>query len=457
MIPEESALGYSANSSFGIDNVKLGFPTDESPAITHQIVEGIATKEFDLGRIGLNPTAINISSFNNPNASVLTNFKAQGKIPSRSWAYTAGASYRQPNAFGSLTLGGYDTNRFVPNNVTIPFGADSSRDLLLGLQSITTDVSTAPLLSLGIYVFLDSLVPDLWLPAQVCQMFQNTFGLTYVSTANRYFVNDTIHAKLLAQNPNVTFTLGLGTSGGDTVNITMQYGSFDLLDKGELNVGNGTRYFPLRQANDYTHYTFGLAFFQDAYVIADYERGNFSVSQAIFPNSSTSLHLVPIYPPGEERTVVHHSPLSKGAIVGVTLAFAVLLTLVGVMWWLRRKREVKKRTRQGMIDRKKGSDKLSPAFGTVLWDGKQYEASAESRARIPELLGGKIQELRTVHNNGYELPTGYHINELPAHESEHEIRRLKWQLISLDAADPPEFGSGWGRSESLKYRRSRSV
>lgn len=40
--------------------------------------------------------------------------------------------------FGSLTLGGFDAARFVPNNVSFQLAPDISRDLVVGLQSITS-------------------------------------------------------------------------------------------------------------------------------------------------------------------------------------------------------------------------------------------------------------------------------------------------------------------------------
>ena len=425
VIPEEDALDYSGNSSFGIDNVKFGFPKDDLPSVTHQVVEGIATKDFYLGVVGLSPNAINITSYNDPNASLLTNLKDQDKIPSRSWAYTAGAAYRQPMAYGSLTLGGYDKSRFAPNNLSVSFSQDDIRDLQVGLQHISVNEMAVPLPSNSIYVFLDSLVPDLWLPVPACHTFETMYGLEYNSSLDRYFINETMHSQLIAHNPNVTFTIGQEATGGETINITMQYGSFDLVYKGKHDIGDGSRYFPLRRAQNYTQFTLGRAFFQDAYVVADYERGNFSVSQVVFPNASTSPDIVPIYPPSEEKQIVRHNPLSTGAIVGVVIAFIVLLTLVTVTWWWFKKRAARDKAGKIMVERNQQSKESVPAYRAVIWDGKQHEASADAEAEIPELLGWKINELRTVHNNGHELPTGFSINELPADRSERQSRISK--------------------------------
>ena len=77
---------------------------------------------------------------------------------------------------------------------------------------------------------------------------EQAFSLVYNETAETYFVNDTLHDKLTSQNPNVTFTLG-PASRGATVDIVMQYGSFDLLAEYPI-VNNATRYFPLKRAHN---------------------------------------------------------------------------------------------------------------------------------------------------------------------------------------------------------------
>lgn len=69
--------------------------------------------------------------------------------------------------FGSLTLGGYDAARFVPNNVSFNLAPDISRDLVVGLQGITSvesNGSTQLLLPSAHLMFIDSTVPYIYLP-----------------------------------------------------------------------------------------------------------------------------------------------------------------------------------------------------------------------------------------------------------------------------------------------------
>ena len=170
--------------------------------------------------------------------------------------------------YGSLTLGGYDKSKFIPNDVSFQFATDISRDLIVGLQSITysdNDDKDTVLLSQGILIFVDATVPHLWLPESVCKAFEKAFGLQYNSTVNRYLVNDTLHERLQEQKPSVTFTLGNNISGGATVKITLPYDAFDLQVKAPI-VDKTQRYFPLRRAVNDTQYTLGRTFLQESYV-----------------------------------------------------------------------------------------------------------------------------------------------------------------------------------------------
>ena len=329
ILSEEAGLGYSGNANLGYDNVTLGWLGSGLPKLSDQIIEGFATKNFSIGSFGLSPHTVNISTIDDPKPSFLGALVQLNQTPSTSWAYTAGAYYRQPTAFGSLTLGGYDATRFVQHNVTFPFGPDTSRDLIVPIQSITSDAAAgSPLLSEVIYAYIDSLVPYIWLPLEVCKAFERAFGLMYDETAELYLVNDTLHDRLLSQNTNVTFTLGSpGSTKNNTVDIVMHYDSFDLMAN-YPTVNNAIRYFPLKQAHNNSQYTLGRAFLQDAYVIADYDRSNFSVSQAVFPNGSNTQQIVAIHRPGDTLPPMYRKVLGTGAIAGI--AVAVFLSLFSI-------------------------------------------------------------------------------------------------------------------------------
>ena len=171
--------------------------------------------------------------------------------------------------FGSLTFGGYDLSRQIPNNVTFDLAPDISRDLVVGLQTITSTAANGSAITLlpnGILTFIDSTFPYIYLPLESCQEFERAFDLTWNETALLYLVNDTLHESLIARNANFTFQIANALTGGPTVDIVLPYASFDLLASYPLVAGNATRYFPLQRATNNSQYTLGRTFLQEAYV-----------------------------------------------------------------------------------------------------------------------------------------------------------------------------------------------
>jgi hypothetical protein len=265
----EDILGYSGNGLYGYDTVGLGYPGSGVPTMDQQVVAGIATDDFYMGIFGLAPPPSNFTDYNHPVPSYMSNMKANNLIPSLSYGYTAGNQYRLNKVFGSLTLGGYDASLFEPNNITWSLYPESEKDLTVNIKNISIWTNERILGNSSsssdeeIAVFIDSTTPYLWLPKTVCQMFEETLGITYDNQTQLYLVNDTLHNTLLNQAPEVTFTLG-NLSSTDTVNITLPYQAFDLTASYPL-VQNGTsRYFPLKQASNESQYTLGRVFFQEA-------------------------------------------------------------------------------------------------------------------------------------------------------------------------------------------------
>ena len=93
----ERNLGYTGNGEYGFDSVALGAPQPGVYTIEHQVVASIATKVFYIATWGVAPRATNFSSLDpeNSHESLLSTLRRTGKIPSLSFAYTAGAQYRK--------------------------------------------------------------------------------------------------------------------------------------------------------------------------------------------------------------------------------------------------------------------------------------------------------------------------------------------------------------------------
>lgn len=169
-------------------------------------------------------------------------------------------------AFGSLTLGGYDASRYEPAGVSLSLSEDITRDLVVGLQTITTnssDGSPIQLLPAPIWAFIDSTQAMISLSNTSCQAFEGTFGLVWNEKAQAYLVDDRLHRKLIKRNPTINFTLGNSLAAGPTVDIVFPYTAFDLQVKGPAAKQN-TRVFPLQRAQDASQYTLGRTFLQEA-------------------------------------------------------------------------------------------------------------------------------------------------------------------------------------------------
>ena len=146
---------------------------------------------------------------------------------------------------------------------------DNTRDLVVGLQAITTNFSkhdNKSLLSEPIYAFIDSTLPDLYLPLETCKAFEDAFGLVWNETYQTYFVDEDLHQNLINNNISLTFTLGDSETSSPTVDVVLPYASFDLFLDYPLVPQNmsGIRYFPLLRADNDTQYTLGRAFLQEA-------------------------------------------------------------------------------------------------------------------------------------------------------------------------------------------------
>jgi hypothetical protein len=232
--------------------------------------------------------------------------------------------------FGSLVLGGYDSSRLIQNNYTFPFSVDTG--IATQLEAITTGTGQSLLPSSISPVSLDSTLPYIYLPLEACTLFENAFGLTWNDTAQLYLLSDAQHSALKTQNPSITFRLGTSPT---TVNITLPYAAFDLTASWPLT-SSATPYFPLKRSVNDT-YVLGRTFFQEAYVIADFEAGSFSVSQCKW-DGTLSQSIVTILPPNSTNSTstpskTSHS-LPSGAIAGISAGGAAIAIVAVLIFYL---------------------------------------------------------------------------------------------------------------------------
>ena len=343
-----------------------------------------------MGNFGISPRIVNITTLANSHPAPLQNLRDQNLIPSTTWAYTAGFFGNSYPVFGSLTLGGYDTTRFRGTGVSFPFGNDISRDLLVSIQGITTgSVATSGGLLPGgpINAYIDSTVPAIWLPLDACRAFERAFNLTWSDQSEYYLLSDEQHAALKRQNPTVTFNLGSSLAGGSTVDIVLPYAAFDLNLSAPITAPDQPPqyYFPLQRAQNLSQYVLGRTFLQQAYVIADYDRSNFTVAQALFPQQNVKPNVVSIYPPGSgpngsanETTSMTKTTksVSGGGIAGIVIGVVALLVLIALAILLWRRSVTKK------------NKKAETAKG-------EHESMSQSPGGIPGFAGGPAPGIST--------------------------------------------------------------
>ena len=266
----ETNLDETGNGLYGYDTVVLGRQGSNGPSLTQQVVAGIATKAFYLGVFGLSPNSVVLPETNNQLPDYLSTLNQSNLIPSLSWSYTAGNQYRPGPVYGSLILGGQDTSRFEPNNITFPFNDTNTNlpDLVVNIGAIflTRNGYTTTLKSDNetIQASVDSTTPYIYLPLDVCQQFEDAFSITWDTAVQAYLVNETLHSDLSSSGTSVVFNLGnASTAPGQGFNISLPYFAFDLIAEAPL-LKNASRYFPLMRAANESQITLGRTFLQEA-------------------------------------------------------------------------------------------------------------------------------------------------------------------------------------------------
>ncbi|UPX20199.1 uncharacterized protein EKO05_0010439 [Ascochyta rabiei] len=340
-------LGLVGNGYYGFDAVGLGNQGEEGPTVDNTTISTLNTYDFWLGHLGLHPKPTNFSQGMAPVPSYMTRLFEQGSIPSLSFGYTAGVQYYDATFLGSLTLGGYDSSRYVSNNLSFGFSPDNERDLVVGLAGLSASTTTRSNIGLltrtDVTLYIDSTVAEIWLPVEICAAFEDAFGLIYDNTTHLYLVDDLLHETLLAENPSVTFTLNQAYASDGLVEITLPYAAFDLKATPPYRtLKETTNYFPLRRGADKDQWILGKTFLQEAYITVDWERSRFSLYQCDWTYGKPS-SVIPIVSPTYakvsdpvQKTVESHTGVTVGVTIGCVLLLVFVATALAGTFWRRR-------------------------------------------------------------------------------------------------------------------------
>ena len=399
--------------------VGLGIPNSGGPTINSTLVTAIATFDFYLGLLGLNPRSTNLTNLTDTYPSFMSMLYDANLIPSISYTYSAGAMYRPTMPLGTLILGGYDESLIESNSMSFAFLSDQSRDLTVGIQAVTASYTStdnsfkeASLLPSPILSFIDSTTAHIWLPVEACKVFEDVFGLVYDNATDLYLVDEALHNSLLKQNPSISFLLGQTTSGGSNINITLPYAAFDLSVTYPIVMNGNSYYFPLRRAANDTQYTLGRTFLQEAVLTADFGRSNFSLAQRSW-NVNAQSHIVTILPLNatsngtSQDTGSSNSSkknLSLGALIGIAVG-VVAITLLSVgcvacFFHKRKKKQWQKTTKEvhaQVLARQEEKDRS--AREQLERSGSTSTATGHSAATFEKPWGG------TLNSSVTELPS----------------------------------------------------
>lgn len=229
---------------------------------------------------------------------------------------------------------------------------DKNNALVVGVQSIlyamdqdveTNTVRLTP--SGGFSATIDSTLPYLILPDEVCDEFVSKFRLEFDEDSQLFLVNSTSHQANQRENATVSFKIGASPSDSDIfTSIVLPYVAFDQQASFPLPVPNeSNQYFPIKRSENGV-FVLGRTFLQEAYIIVDYERTNFTVAPALFADPMPTQSLVTIFNESYTRLPSVANDDSEGGlptgaiariVVGIVIVFA--LAAIGVfIWWKRR-------------------------------------------------------------------------------------------------------------------------
>ncbi|KAI1631153.1 aspartic peptidase domain-containing protein [Biscogniauxia mediterranea] len=378
--PWQLGLGYldnGGNGDYAMETVAAQDSTRQGQvSFGKQVVAGINDTSYYTGFLGLGITP---GKFQNVvvQSPISTLVEHSGIIPSHSYGYTAGAYYGGSRGTPlSLTLGGYDANRFEPHDTK--FSLDSiTRQPSILLRAITASVSdvgkaptawaspSVPLMEFNesVTALIDSSTPYLWLPTTICDRFAASLNLTWDESFGLYVFSNTENLENYQSSPDLSFTFALSSADNHDnfgqpldvpgiVNITISSQAFiQNLRYPFKNLipyrSPAVPYFPLTRADNSSQIIIGRSFLQEAYMITNYETSTFSIHQAKFPDdpwTNTSIQTIAFTPnsgyAGPASQSGKQAGLTDAQLAGLVVGIAVIgVAAVAAIWLMRRRKK----------------------------------------------------------------------------------------------------------------------
>ncbi|KAL8727522.1 MAG: hypothetical protein Q9166_005993 [cf. Caloplaca sp. 2 TL-2023] len=289
--------------------------------------------------------------------------------------------------------------------------------------------------------------------------FEQAFGLTWNESYGMYIVDDELHMNLKTRNPTFKFEIGQFKKEGPTVEINLPYASVDFSHKFDFD-STPVRYFPIQRAQNDSQLTLGRTFLQEAYVTANYEHANFSVSQCrweepvgkqIVPISSARLTNTTRAPPSQISVSTTERPsLDRNQIIGLVggiVGFLILLTIFAKLWLsYQRRRHIKTSSTTALIS--------SPEEIQRSFSGNTISLQAPARRKPSSIRSGEglyeadqvpVAEIYRSNLNGLGELHDTDMTELPGHTRVFELPHFCSELPLLRPA------AGLGKSPRRRY------
>ncbi len=249
----------------------------------------------------------------NVNASLIPwALKAAGTIESSSFGLHYGSASPSAKLSGSLVFGGYDRNRVV--GPVLPLDGEEGLWSSVTLQAITLRVingtspfptltgttnSTSNLLTqgnttmptAGLPVLLDPCSPYLTLPASTCAAIASHLPVTYNASLGLYLWNTTspLYARTVSSASTLALTfMGATNTQSLTIHVPLPHLNLTLTPP---FTASPVPYFPCFTGG-IGAYVLGRAFFQDAFLGANFETKRMWLAQAPGPNIPTGVDVV---------------------------------------------------------------------------------------------------------------------------------------------------------------------
>lgn len=242
-----------------------------------------------------------------------------------------------------MVLGGFDEAAFDANDAA--FLVDPGTGLTVHMSSLVVSntlvgTMSVPLNGTTVAMSVDSAFSELWLPPAVCNSLAHALNLTLDPSTGRYLIDQDTHSNLVAASPEFTFTLAANDSSAQAVDIVLPWSAFDQLLLPPI-YQSAVPYFPLRQTPKGSTSVLGRTFLQEAYVVVDWERGNFTLAQARSESATPSV--VAIMPASDgypQSQSLGTGPIA-GIVVGAVLLFGILAAAILYLRRIRRAREAR--------------------------------------------------------------------------------------------------------------------